>query len=70
VEWMRQWLSVARCLLTDLELLILDEPANGLDPAGILEFRTMARAMVAGCEPGSPPSTSLTSPYGTFRALR
>jgi ABC-2 type transport system ATP-binding protein len=43
---MRQRLGVARCLLADPELLILDEPANGLDPAGILEFRQMVRALV------------------------
>ena len=43
---MRQRLGVARCLLADPELLILDEPTNGLDPAGIQEFRKMIRALV------------------------
>jgi ABC-2 type transport system ATP-binding protein len=43
---MRQRLGVARCLLCDPLLLILDEPTNGLDPGGIQEFREMIRAMV------------------------
>ncbi|MGZ4392249.1 MAG: ABC transporter ATP-binding protein [Gaiellaceae bacterium] len=43
---MRQRLGVAACLLADPELLILDEPMNGLDPAGMLEFRSMIRDFV------------------------
>jgi ABC-2 type transport system ATP-binding protein len=43
---MRQRLGIAACLLADPELLILDEPMNGLDPAGMLEFRGLIRGFV------------------------
>jgi len=41
----RQRLSLARALLHHPDLLILDEPANALDPAGIVEVRELLRSL-------------------------
>lgn len=44
---MKQRLGVAIALLQDPDLLVLDEPANGLDPAGIVEMRDLMRTLAA-----------------------
>jgi ABC-2 type transport system ATP-binding protein len=44
---MKQRLGLGVALLNNPDLLILDEPANGLDPAGIVEMRDLLRSLAA-----------------------
>jgi ABC-2 type transport system ATP-binding protein len=45
---MKQRLAVAAALVKDPELMILDEPTNGLDPQGVVEMRALIRRLGSG----------------------
>jgi ABC-type multidrug transport system ATPase subunit len=45
---MKQRLAVAAALIKEPELMILDEPTNGLDPQGVVEMRTLIRQLGTG----------------------
>jgi len=45
---MKQRLAIASALLGGPKVLVLDEPTNGLDPAGIAEIRNLIRSLAAG----------------------
>ena len=54
---MRQRLSLAGALLGDPDVLIFDEPLNGLDPDGIRWLRGLLRTLAPGTGPCSCPAT-------------
>ena len=57
---MRQRLGIAHALLGDPTVLILDEPANGLDPAGIRWMRGLLKGYADRAAPCCSPATCST----------
>src|SRR5260370_19890453 len=47
---MQQRIGIAQTLVSDPELVILDEPIIGLDPVGMVEVRDMVKGIVKGCQ--------------------
>ncbi len=58
---MKQRLGVAAALLNDPDVVLLDEPTNGLDPAGIREMRTFVRELVQNGPGGRQRTVFLSS---------